>query len=159
VSTGNKVIRGLDIDQVFDYVSPQEYEAFEHACFKRDVEEVVRRERETPVVKKRRGRPPRTAHADVVASSGEEVGEDGISDGVAAASEERDISVMSAVPLAEPVVMQGRHGRPRPTYTHMYKKRRQKNAKVETSDTSTTFQGRKGGKLSASINFPRSLFL
>jgi len=112
VDIGGHVLENISLDEIFDFVSEQEFEAFEHSCFRAENAERERRDAEALQAKRRRARPRQAIRTEQSSSSGED-----------------DTSVQSAssdeaalAPIKAPVPT-GRLGRPRPNYSQFYLKR------------------------------------
>ncbi|KAG8624547.1 hypothetical protein KVT40_007614 [Elsinoe batatas] len=117
LKVGTAVIPNVCLDELFDFVSPQDLEIFENAEFKRENDEKDMIQQALWQAKRRPGRPRK--NRNVVNGSNSSIS--GSSDDVVTSSG------ASPEPTAAPAAT-GRFGRPRPDYSKMYKPRRQRGA-------------------------------
>ena len=106
IMIGKVQMADITLDELFTYVSEYELEKYENNEFKQAAAEEDRQARERAAAKKR-GRPKKAA-LSVYASSNS-----GSTSGVSSSGEEQ--FVKPALPTLE-----GRNGRPRPSYAHLY---------------------------------------
>ena len=115
----------LRLEELFDHVSPQAYEAFEHARFKDEAVEQDRANQARAASRRGPGRPRK-----------EVARPDAFSEDDSSTSEASSIGqLVQALPIAEEKpVATGRAGRPRPSYTHLYKPRRARRSRNADDD-------------------------
>jgi len=140
ISVGTDQISHISLDDILDYVSEHELERFENNEFKEAAAEQDRLAREQ-AAKKRRGRPKKVIDAS---SSGESL--------TGSSSSEEDQFVKPGLPIAE-----GRHGRPRPTYSHLFPPKRQRGPNKTSGDEQSKGRGRPPKGRSSSVLFTPSL--
>lgn len=114
IRIGDVTIHNVHVEEIFDYVSPQDFEAFENARFKKEIVQ-GHMEGEPPVVtvKKSRGMPKKIALGIQDATSGDE------SATASSADDDRGAKNVDGEQTDRP-------GRPRPSYKNMYLKQRQR---------------------------------
>ncbi|KAF2150760.1 hypothetical protein K461DRAFT_181806 [Myriangium duriaei CBS 260.36] len=117
LQVGGSTISNVGLDEIFAFVSPREYEAFENLIFQHEVEERDTRELQATLLREKLATEGRKYKHAVADSSDSDTGAD---------EENEATSQDSALPDPTlPIETEvGRHGRPRPTYTHLYKRGR-----------------------------------
>ncbi|TKX24352.1 chromo domain-containing protein 2 [Elsinoe australis] len=108
---GNTTIPDVELDEIFEFLSPQDLETFENASFKRenDEKDIIQQALHQAAAKRGPGRPRK----------------DQTSSGVTQSSNSNDDSAASSTDAAvAPEIAAGRNGRPRPSYSHLYKRGR-----------------------------------
>ncbi|GAM87386.1 hypothetical protein ANO11243_054100 [Dothideomycetidae sp. 11243] len=128
---GGSILQHVSLDEIFELVSPQHYEAFENAAFLQEIEERDRRELQASLLveeraaRRRMGKHRVSGDASDLNSGSNGANGDDVDDGddnndsSATSSLEEMIYDFSQAEATE----SGRHGRPRPTYGHFYLKR------------------------------------
>ncbi|KAF4553517.1 Hypothetical protein D9617_7g032460 [Elsinoe fawcettii] len=109
LKVGGVIVPNVSLEELFDFISPQDLEAFENASFKRENDEMDMIQQALYMAKRRPGRPrkDRTLSGTGSTTSREE-----------SAASSRGIS-----PKPEVATTTRRFGRPRPDYTGLYPKR------------------------------------
>ena len=129
------MLKDISLDEIFDFVSEQEFEAFEHACFRAETVEKKRSEEAVLQAKRRRSRPRKAVRVEASSTSGEE------ETSVKSASRDEEPVAVASTQASVPV---GRSGRPRPNYSHFYLKQpgRQQGAKQQSPQSHVKAAGR-----------------
>ena len=121
-----RVLRNISLDDIFDFVSPREFEAFEHLCFKAEAAAAKEKhdaKEAAALAKRKRGRPRKAVHSATSSSGSEE------DSSVKSASSDE-----AAEPISAPVATD-RRGRPRPKYTQFYPKQRSRHEEVKQRES------------------------
>ena len=142
IQLGTVLLPGVRVDEIFDYVSPQDLEVFENAILRKETakDHLNYLEGEAPVVsqKRSRGRPRKNPLAAAGDTSDE-------SASTASSDDQPRVGSKRSSPSEEPIASssepQGRNGRPRPSYEHLYKKQRARSVRVIIQAKETPVQG------------------